>query len=46
MAELFTRGGWRDRAAEQYRRILTHRPEHDGARRGLASLTVAGEIVR
>ena len=46
LAELFTRGGWRDRAAEQYRRILAHRPEHDGARRGLASLTVAGEIVR
>jgi tetratricopeptide (TPR) repeat protein len=42
LAELLARGGWPDRAAARYRRVLAIRPEHEGARRGLATLTAAG----
>ena len=46
LAQLFARSGWPDRAAEQYRRILAARPEHEGARRGLANLVTSGESGR
>jgi predicted Zn-dependent protease len=38
LAELLVKVGARDRAVEQYRRILAGRPGHEGAQLGLARL--------
>ena len=44
LAALYVRLGQRERAAEEYRKVLAGNPGHEGARRALAALGLAGAV--